>query len=253
MGLKTKFYLKLLSLGPFGYEILRSYKNLVALRSSGYQRISPLADYAPWKKDVEFLDIFKKIKRYTLVDIYRCYELWALVEQISKLEGSIIEVGVWRGGTGALIAKKAELCGIKENVYLCDTFTGVVKASSQDSLYKGGEHRDTSREFVEKLIHDRLKLYNAKILQGIFPDDTSESIENEIFKFCHIDVDVYQSARDITEWIWSKMVIGGVIVFDDYGFFGSAGITKYVEELKLRDDSLLLHNLNGHAVIVKIK
>jgi cephalosporin hydroxylase len=67
------------------------------------------------------------IKGFTLVDKYRCFEIWKLIEQISKLKkGSIIEVGVWRGGTGALIAKQAKNCGIEEKVFLCDTFAGVV-------------------------------------------------------------------------------------------------------------------------------
>jgi hypothetical protein len=65
------------------------------------------------------------IQRNTLVDIYRCYELWTLVEQTSKLAGGIMEVGVWRGGTGALIARKALIAGVEDPVYLCDTFQGV--------------------------------------------------------------------------------------------------------------------------------
>jgi len=238
---------------PFAYEFIRFYRKFVAMGASGYQRINPIADYAPWTTDKQFLDTYHAIKPYTLVDIYRCYELWTLVEQSKNLKGSIIEIGVWRGGSGALIARRAELCGIMGNTYLCDTFTGIVKASSKDPLYKGGEHDDTSRELVETLIYDRLRLKNVKILQGIFPDETFKDVEKEVFRLCHIDVDVYQSAKDITEWIWSRMVIGGMIVYDDYGSFGCAGITSLVEEQKHNEDRLSLYNLNGHAVVIKIK
>jgi O-methyltransferase len=48
------------------------------------------------------------------------------------------------------------------------------------------------------------------------------------------------------------MVHGGIIVYDDYGFKGCDGITKYVEEQIPREDRLVIHNLNGHAIILKL-
>ena len=72
-------------------------------------------------------------------------------------------------------------------------------------------------------------------------------------RFCHIDVDVYRSARDISEWIWGRLVIGGMIVYDDYGFVGCVdGVTKYIEEQIYLKDRLIIHNLNGHAVVIKL-
>ncbi|QYO67363.1 TylF/MycF/NovP-related O-methyltransferase [Leptolyngbya sp. 7M] len=221
-------------------------------RDSRYENIYPYATYAPWSKDKDFLKIYRAIRHNTLVDKYRCFELWSLLEQTKHLEGSIIEIGVWKGGTGALIAQQAWLCGINDPVYLCDTFKGVVKASKNDSMYRGGEHADTSRAIVENLL-GKLGLTNAKILEGIFPDDTGHLVAGDQFRFCHIDVDVYQSAKDIVDWIWEKMVIGGIIVYDDYGFLGCDGVTKLVEEQLSYSDRLVFHNLNGHAVVVKMK
>ncbi|WP_379157285.1 TylF/MycF/NovP-related O-methyltransferase [Paenibacillus sp. sgz5001063] len=218
-----------------------------------YEEIKPQSNYAPWKTDVDFNTVYNTIRTHTLVDKYRCYELWSLVEQVSKLSGSLIEIGVWKGGTGALIAKKAELCGINERIYLCDTFNGVVKTSPQhDSVYVGGEHSDTSEEIVKRLIFDNMQLNNVKLLKGIFPDDTKELVQDQYFSFCHIDVDAYLSAKDILEWIWDKMVIGGMVVFDDYGFMTCEGITKYVNSLKQDKRLLFLHNINGHAVLIKL-
>jgi len=215
--------------------------------------VLPGATYSPWNKDNSFQAMFASIEEFTLVDKYRCYELWKLIEQIAKLEnGSIIEIGVWRGGTGALIAKQAKNCGIEDRVFLCDTFTGVVKAGAEDSAYKGGEHADTSRQAVEELIFNRMNLANVEILEGIFPDQTGHRIEDMQFRFCHIDVDAYQSAKDIVDWIWNKMVPGGIMVYDDYGFYGCDGITKYVEEQMMSKDRLVIHNLNGHAIILKL-
>ena len=187
------------------------------------------------------------------MDIYRCYELWQIVGESAKCStGALIEIGVWKGGTGALIAYKAFLDKIPQHVYLCDTFTGVVKASKEDSRYKGGEYADSS-EAIVKLLMDNFKLENVKILTGVFPEETSHIVKNETFRFCHIDVDVFNSARDIMLWIWDRLEVGGIIVFDDYGFGQCDGITKYVDSISSAEDRIFIYNINGHAILIKIK
>jgi len=237
----------------FGFEIHRIPKTKKSPMAQGYEVVCPVATYSPWSEDKPFQAMLASIAGFTLVDKYRCFELWKLVEEAAKLKsGSIIEIGVWRGGTGALLAKQAKNCGIKEKVYLCDTFAGVVKAGVKDSSYRGGEHADTSRKAVEELIFGRMNLDNVEVLEGIFPDQTGHQVAGMQFRLCHVDVDVYQSAKDIVEWIWDKMVPGGIMVYDDYGFYGCDGITKYVEEQMVCKDRLVIHNLNGHAVVVKL-
>ena len=217
-----------------------------------YERPELGALYAPWNLDNDFNEIYGKIISYTLVDKYRCYELWKLIEQSAKLnEGSIIEIGVWRGGTGAIIAKQTKRCNIEEEVFLCDTFSGCVKAGTKDSTYVGGEHSDTSEQIVKDLFQ-QLNIDNVSILTGIFPDNTGSLVKDKKFRFCHIDVDIYQSAKDIVDFIWDRMVPGGIFVYDDYGFGGCDGITKYVDEQMNLKDRLVIHNLNGHAVVIKI-
>lgn len=232
-------------------------KSLTALIKKASRRIglnTPEATYNPWKRDADFDDVFSAVKDFTLVDEYRCYELWQLVEQSSKVaEGALIEVGVWRGGTGTIIAEQSKRKGIDSPVYLCDTFRGVVKAGPQDSSYRGGEHSDTSLEIVEALVESRSHLDNIVLLPGIFPDDTAHLIQDQRFRFCHIDVDVYESAKGIFDWIWEKMAPGGIVVYDDYGFHSCDGIRKHVEELRMRSDLTLIHNLNGHAILVKLQ
>jgi len=230
-----------------GYDIKRFRKG------KEYQTIISKATYSPWNTDILFNEVYETIKRFTLVDKFRCYELWSLVEQSAKLnEGSIIEIGTWRGGTGALIAKQAKECRIPAQVYLCDTFTGVVKSGPKDSAYKGGEHSDTTRQIVEELILKQLNLDNVQILEGIFPDQTSHEIKNLQFRFCHIDVDTYQSAKDIIDWIWGKMVHGGIVVYDDYGFSGTRGIRRCVDEQRTLNDQLSIYNINGHNITIKL-
>jgi len=233
-----------------GYEIHK--RDVTEPGELEYGNVRPWAEYCPWNCDDEFRRTYRVIETHTLIDRYRCHELWQLVAQSRKLRGALIEVGVWRGGTGAVIAKSAARAGIAAPVYLCDTFTGVVKAGENDSAYRGGEHADATREHVAALIEGRLGLDNVRILEGVFPDETARFIEDNEFRFCHVDVDVYQSAKDIVTWLWDRLVAGGMVVYDDYGFRTTPGVTRFVNEQRALTDRLVIHNLNGHAVVIKL-
>jgi len=208
------------------------------------------ATYSPWLQDPGFLACHATIRTHTLVDLYRCYELWHLVAQTSPLQGDLLEVGTWRGGTGCLMARRASALGFDATVYLCDTFTGVTKSSAADDAYSDGEHADTSESIVTDLAA-QLELKNVRILRGTFPEDTSAAIENRSFRLCHIDVDVYRSAKDVLDWVWPRLAVGGIVVFDDFGFASTTGITQLVHDEEGRSDLVCVQNLNGHAVFVK--
>ncbi|MFA5040303.1 MAG: TylF/MycF/NovP-related O-methyltransferase [Bdellovibrionales bacterium] len=236
------------------------YKNLLRIRdwslvtkaSVCHSVIITSASYSPWGDDVEFLSVYDIIRGNTLVDLYRCYELWSLVRQMASVEGDILEIGVWRGGSGCLMAKRAQAVAPSKKVFLCDTFEGVVKASEHDTKYIGGEHSDTSVDTVLGLA-GKAGVNNIEVLKGMFPEKTAHLIADRKFCLCHIDVDVYESARDIANWVWPRISVGGCLIFDDYGFPTCDGIRRYVDETFPRTGSLFIHNLNGHAVIIKMR
>jgi O-methyltransferase len=222
----------------------------VAVRSGAHELAFPIATYAPWRSDREFRRVYQAVRRNTLVDVWRCYELWSLLGELRAVPGAILEVGVWRGGTGALMAARAAGLGLEDKVYLCDTWTGVAKSSEVDIYYRDGRHDDASPEIVEGLV-DRLGLKSVELLQGVFPEDTGDQIPASTFRLCHCDVDVYESAKGVLDWVWPRLATGGAVVFDDYGFPACPGVTKLVDEQRMHDDRLVLHNLNGHGLIVK--
>ena len=216
-----------------------------------YDAVIPEASYAPWKSDREFKTVLAEIRDHTVVDIYRLWELWTLVGQLKSVEGDILEVGVWRGGSGVLMGRRNQLDGAPARVFLCDTFTGVVKAGDHDTSYEGGEFADTSPELVRELAA-RLHVDKVEVHQGIYPDDAPESLTRRPIKLCHIDVDTFGSAQAVTDWVWNQLVPGGIVVYDDYGFFDTPGVTEAVNAHIGRPDRRVFHNLNGHALIVKV-
>ena len=77
-------------------------------------------------------------------------------------------------------------------------------------------------------------------------------MEEYTFSFVRIDVDVNRSAKDVMSFVWPRMAVGGVVVFDDFGFDTCDGIAKLVAEYRGNRDKIVLHNLNGHAILIKI-
>jgi O-methyltransferase len=231
---------------------LRRLVSIAAIDDLKYEGIYSQSVYAPWLADAEFRRALAEVRHNTLVDEYRCWELWNLVGQTRSLpDGDVLEVGVWRGGTGCLMARRMMLDGGAGTVHLCDTFAGVVKAGGQDSGYVGGEHADTSAELVQSLAQ-RMNLTNVRIHKGMFPDDTAHAIEGRLLRLCHIDVDVYESASQTFDWAWPRLAVGGIVVFDDYGFYSCSGVTRFVNGMIGQSDRLVIYNNNGHALVVKL-
>jgi O-methyltransferase len=201
----------------------------------------------PWREDKEFLAVYEAIRKHTLVDITRCWQLWDSVAT-GPSGGDIIEVGVWRGGTGCLLAKRAQALRCK--AFLCDTFSGVVKSGEWDNEYRNGEHGDAHPLFVSSLA-SKLGV-ETDILQGVFPEDTGHRIGDRVFRFAHIDVDVYQSSKDATEWLWPRLVLGGVVIFDDYGFRRCDGVRKFVDEWVAKTRCPVVHSVTSQAIVFKV-
>jgi O-methyltransferase len=222
-----------------------------AVRSGSHTTVYPTLTYSPWRADDGFQRVWRTIRKNTLVDEWRCWELWTLLGELRHVPGGIIEVGVWRGGTGALMAARCAELEIDDPVHLCDTWTGIVKTTAVDVYYQDGKHDDTSKQTVVDLLARMGLTKRVRLLQGIFPDDTADQVETDQFRLVHIDVDVYESARDVFDYAWPRLHRNGIVVFDDYGCAATPGVTQFVNEQRDIDDRLVIHNANGHALIVQ--
>ena len=225
-----------------GSQTLYSHELVVPMTST----------YAPWHDDKAFRRSYDAVLGHTLVDQYKCFELWEQLGQLADVPGDILEVGVWRGGTGVLLARRARELGMDAQVLLADTFTGVAKAGSEDPWYRGGEHADTSPEIVRELA--AREDVDVELLIGMFPDETGDRVADRSLRLVHIDVDVYNSARETLIWAWSRLSVGGVVIWDDYGSFECEGVATLGRELFAADlaGGRLVHNLNGHLVLFKL-
>lgn len=118
---------------------------------------------------------------------------------------AMAEVGVYKGGSAWWIAKVADERAVP--LHLFDTFTGIPIAEPGDSNKVG--------DFADTFEHDvRAALPNAQFHVGLFPDTLPPS-GMETLAFVHSDCDQYYSVRCVIDLLWSRIVPGGVMAFDD--------------------------------------
>ncbi len=65
----------------------------------------------------------------------------------------------------------------------------------------------------------------ASVHEGYIPGILDE-IEVDRLAWAYIDVDIYAAVRDCLEFIYPRLLPGGTIVLDDYGFPSCPGVRR---------------------------
>jgi hypothetical protein len=160
----------------------------------------------------------------SLITPDRLRNLLAAVRRTDGLPGDMAELGVYRGGSARVIAHARP----DTTLHLFDTFAGLPYT---EALYHNPTGHDLSkgrfacdRGAVETFLHG----CKVVIHEGLFPE-SAWGIAGLRFSFVHVDCDLYVSARDAIAWFWRRMVLGGIMFFDDYGC-DFTGVTDAVDE-----------------------
>jgi O-methyltransferase len=165
----------------------------------------------------------------------------------SEKQGCFAEFGVMRGGSLELLAKIHPF----RKVYGIDSFQGLPKGGEYD-LHVEGDFAITDSE-MERLM---LTVPDNVILIGGYSPSVFERVAHEKFAFVHSDVDLYQSVKDSLDFFYPRLVHGGMMLFDDYGFETTPGAKKALDEAVLecqwRGELKLANNMFvGQYLIIK--
>jgi len=198
----------------------------------------------PWEAQ-EFLKILTIIQANTVIDYIRLNMLWQCAKQVITLDGDAAEVGVYRGGSARLLSEV-----LQGNLHLFDTFEGMPETNPNIDVHNEGDFAKTSIEKVKTFVEAGPG--SVYIYQGIFPETVEDFDEDITFKFVHIDVDIYKSTKEGFEFFYDKMISGGIMVCDDYGFKTCPGAKKAVDEFFKDRDENPIYIPTGQAIIIKL-
>ena len=224
-------------------KLTRFLVNFICKLDDNDEIIISSATHAPWKKDKNFAAFYKNIKPYTLLDPARSYTLWQCSKNLKDIKGKILDIGCLMGGAGFIMSKANR----KGNTYLFDSFSGFRK---NDGLHKKDIFYYDDINLVKKNIK-KLKLKQTDVFRTYFPKNVKIKI-NKI-KLCHIDVNTYSDTKKIFNFVHTKVIKGGIIIFDDFGIWGVDGIKKFIykNEQKYSKKYHFIKNYMGQCILIK--
>jgi O-methyltransferase len=209
--------------------------------------------FMPWLAS-DFDHIFDQAAAAgSLVSRDRLYVLHQLLLQTEHVHGDVVECGVYKGGSAAMLAYDLATLGSVRLLHLFDTFSGMPQADPARDWHKAGDFADTTLDTAKAAVGDRHEPFvqwHAGTIPAIFHETDWATVGTAI-SFAHVDVDLYQSVLDCLEWIWPRLWVGGVIVLDDYGFPTCPGAREAVDEFFRARPAMPLVLGTGQAVVFK--
>ena len=196
-----------------------------------------------WEGDREFTSLLEEIAGRTLVSPDRCFMLFQFARQAAHLGGEMAEVGVYRGGTARLLARACP----ERLLHLFDTFSGLPPVDPDIDLHRESEFADSSLETVRNYLAG---LENVRLHPGTFPASARE-LAGRRFGFVHVDVDIYRSTVDCLDFFYPRLLPGGVMAFDDYGWEGCPGVRKALDEFLASRPEYPIRTVRHQCVLIK--
>jgi len=195
----------------------------------------------------------------TLLYYDRLYTLYQALAHAARLQAGgatlhLAEVGVYRGGSSAFMARAGRQLGLSAAVLHCfDTFEGhsqvdIDPGADRESVHHAGLFGDTRIADVQQYLSalPNVRLYKGRI------QETAAAVEQLRFRVVHIDVDIHAPTAFALRFFGDRLDAGGVIVVDDYGFTTCVGVLRAVDDfLRENDGYFALHLLTGQCVLLR--
>jgi hypothetical protein len=185
----------------------------------------------------EFSSLYRRVRRHTMCSPARLRALHQGVKYVvqNRLDGDLVECGCARGGSAALMALTLRRLGQRRDLWLFDTFEGLPAPTADDPDYEIAELFTGSCRGQLDEVRELFGRYEVadgvQFVKGLFQDTLPLSRLDRI-ALLHIDGDWYESVRVCLETLYDKVVPGGIIQFDDYGYW--KGARKAVDEFLAR-------------------
>ncbi len=187
--------------------------------------------------DAAFLPIYERCRGYTMTSAERMYALFKAVKYLeeARIEGDIVECGVWRGGSMMVVTRT--LCALGRtvrNLYLFDTYEGLPRRHEEKDVDIWGNRaidgwlpRSVSEEksrwaeaSVEEVKTNLLstgypaeRLHFVKgMVERTIPDAAPKRIA-----LLGLDTDWHASTKHELEHLFHRLSLCGVLIIDHCG------------------------------------
>lgn len=195
-------------------------------------------------------ELGKKTGSYDKIE-WRIHVACWMADAVRELEGDFVECGVHLGGTTRAIIDYIGFDKLDKTYYLFDTFEGLPESHISETEKEKGFHLNRwGYHDCYDIVKETFKDFNVKAIKGKVPESLSE-VNIEKVCFLHIDMNCAYPEVEALKYFWDKMVKGGMIILDDYGWMfhieQKRAIDKFAHPLGIK----ILTLPTGQGVIIK--
>jgi hypothetical protein len=231
------------------------------LRPTGFR-----SDFEP-----ENAGIIRQVQPYTMTTPDRVYALIQAVKYVAEngIKGSIVECGAWRGGSMMAAALTLQRHDVRDaDIYLYDTFEGMPPPDRNDVDSRGkdaaSQLAETPRskdsmiwayspleDVQQNLASTGYDAARMHFIKGKVEDTLPGQAPDGPIALLRLDTDWYASTKHELVHLYPKLVPGGVLILDDYGWWKGSrqAYDEYAKEHGLR---LLLNRIdNAGRIAIK--
>lgn len=231
---------KVINMRRFFYARIKSI-----IRKLGFD----LVRYPALGSDELKMRIFNSVKSYTITSPEKISALIDATKYIAKqkIDGAFVECGVWKGGSVMTMALTLKETGDLRDIYLYDTFSGMVAPSDVDGelAMKAYSKSGTSGSF-SKWLCSPVEEVQKNIFETGYPKDKLNFVKGRVedtipgtipekIALLRLDTDFYESTKHELKHLFPILSPGGIIIIDDYGTWQGArkAVDEYIEENKV--------------------
>lgn len=219
-----------------------------------------------YPKDIpkENIMTYEIVKKFTMTDIHRVNTLINATKYIinNNISGSIVECGVWKGGSMMAVAHTLKKIGAEKEMYLYDTFEGMNEPTNKDiniygknasDIFESKKISKSSSDWCYSTIEEvKNNLYSThynkdkiQFIKGKVEDTIPKTIPNKI-ALLRLDTDWYESTKHEMIHLFPLLEKNGILILDDYGYW--EGSKKAVDEyIKEKNITIFLNRVSVSA------
>jgi hypothetical protein len=182
---------------------------------------------------------------------WRTYIVCWFADMVKGLEGDYVECGVNTGAYSRALVDYIDFNSLNKKIWLLDTYEGLVKELvSEEEIKLGIGRYFGSYKNVYEQVKETFRNFNAEIIKGPVPD-TLPLCKAEKICYLSIDMNCVEPEIAAAEYFWDKIVPGGVVILDDYGFPPHILQKKAFDEFARKKNVSILTLPTAQGIIIK--
>lgn len=182
---------------------------------------------------------------------WRTYVVCALAEMVKTKPGDFVECGVNTGAYSRAVIDYIDFQQTGKTFFLLDTYDGLVAEQITEKEAKAGidNYLSTYKNVYDQVVAT-FSPFNTKIIKGAVPGTLSQCTATQV---CYLSIDMNVVAPEIAaaNYFWDKIVPGGVMILDDYGFPAHIEQKKAFDAFAAEKGVAILYIPTGQAIIFK--